>query len=193
MVALPDHSGWTIERYLDFERDQETRHEYIQGQVYAMAGASERHNQIASALNYLLYGQILDRPCQVFQRDMRVQVDEDAFFYPDIVVVCGTAHYANERRDILLNPTVLIEVLSPSAADYDRGRKFKQYGRLPGLKDYLLVSQEQIQVDHCTRQDKDTWILREFSGSEARIALPSVGCILLLSDVYRKVNFDETT
>src|SRR5262245_36520137 len=110
MSAISQSSRWTAQQYLDYERESVARHEFIAGQVYDMAGASERHNQLSSALNYLLYGQLLERPCQVFQSDMRVQADEGAFFYPDIVAVCGQAQYLDDSRDTLLNPTVVVEV-----------------------------------------------------------------------------------
>lgn len=190
MVALPNYNNWTIEQYLDFELEQETRHEFIDGQIYAMAGATERHNQIASAINYALYGQTLDRDCSVFQSNMRVQVDKDASFYPDIVVVCGEAQYVNEKRIILLNPTLIIEVLSLSTEDYDRGRKFNQYRRFPSLKEYLLVSQEKMQIDHYSRQDENAWLLQGFSAPESKLELSSISCTLLMSDIYRKVNFE---
>jgi Uma2 family endonuclease len=190
MTAPPDNNNWTIEQYLDFEDEQETRHEFIQGQVYAMAGATERHNQIASAIHYALYGQMLDRDCQVFQSDMRVQVEADVSFYPDIVAICGEARYAEEKRIILLNPTLVIEVLSPSTEDYDRGRKFNYYRRFPSLKEYLLVSQEKMQIDHYIRQDENAWLLQGFSMPERKLELSSIGCILLIHETYRKVNFE---
>lgn len=192
MVALPQENDWTIEQYLAFEQEQDERHEFIMGQVYAMAGASERHNQIASSLHYLLYGQLLERQCQVFQSDMRVQVLDSASFYPDIVAICGEAHYSNDRRDTLLNPTVIIEVLSPSTEAHDRGSKFKQYRRLASLKEYALVSQHQIQIDHYTRQNDDTWVLTDFSDASDSLELDSINCLLLLSDIYRKVNFGQS-
>lgn len=191
MVALPDYNNWTLEQYLAFELEQDTRHEFIEGQVYVMAGATERHNQIASAIHYALYGQLLERDCSVFQTDMRVQVAEDASFYPDIVAFCGQAQYADEKRMILLNPTLIIEVLSPSTEDYDRGRKFKQYRHLDSLKEYVLVSQDKMQVDHYVRQDEDTWLLQGFSAPDSKIVLSSIGCSLLMSDIYRKVDFDS--
>ncbi len=191
MAALPDYQDWTTAQYLEYERKAESRHEFIAGQVYAMAGASERHNQLASALNYALYGQLLERPCQVFQSDMRVRAAENAFFYPDLVVVCGEAHYVDEKRDTLLNPTVIIEILSPSTEDYDRGRKFMHYRGIASLQDYVLVSQTQMQVEHYTRQADDSWLLRDFNQPTDSLELPSIGSSARLSEVYRRVTFDE--
>ncbi len=191
MSVPPQQRDWTVREYLEFEREADTRHEFIGGQVYAMAGASERHNQIASALNYLLYGQLLERPCQVFQSDMRVQANETTFFYPDITVVCGEALYCDESRDTLRNPTVVFEILSPSTEDYDRGRKFKYYREIASLQDYLLAAQNQKQIEHYARQDADSWLLTVFSQLDSVLSLPSIGCTLSLSDIYRKVTFED--
>ncbi|MCB9454079.1 MAG: Uma2 family endonuclease [Anaerolineaceae bacterium] len=190
-MALPQPQQWTVQEYLDHERADEARHELVAGQIYAMAGASERHNQIAAALHYLLYGQFLERPCQVFQSDMRVAAAENAFFYPDLVVVCGEARYMDAKRDTLLNPAVIIEILSPSTEDFDRGRKFKLYRGIPGLSDYLLVSQKQVLIEHYSRQPGNSWILHDFSQPTDQIALPSIDCTLLLSAVYQRVNFHD--
>src|SRR5262245_35340594 len=174
MSALTQPSQWTAQQYLDYERGSDSRHEFVGGQVYDMAGASERHLQLCSALNFLLYGQMLERPCQVFQSDMRVQADDSSYFYPDIVAICDQAQYLDGSRDTLLNPTVVIEVLSPSTEDFDRGRKFKQYRGIASLQDYILVSQNQIQVEHFTRQESDTWILRDLTHPEDKLNLPSI-------------------
>lgn len=190
MSALPRYTS--AQAYLDDERSATTRHEFIDGQVYAMAGASERHNQLASALHYTLYGQLVAGDCQVFQSDMRVQASESAYFYPDLVVVCGPAQYADARRDTLLNPAVIIEVLSPSTEDFDRGRKFWHYRALPSLSDYLLVAQTRLQVEHYTRQSTDIWMLQDFTQPQDRVVLASVGCTLALEALYRRVNFEDS-
>ncbi|MBZ0275529.1 MAG: Uma2 family endonuclease [Anaerolineae bacterium] len=190
-MALPQSQQWTVAEYLEYERTSGSRHEFIGGQVVAMAGASERHNQITSALHFLLYGQTESRPCQVFQSDMRVAAVESAYFYPDLVVVCGDAQYADSSRDTLLNPVVIIEVLSPSTEDFDRGRKFRMYRGIPTLSDYLLVSQKRILVEHFTRQTGDTWILRDFVRPTDQIALPAIGCTLSIEAIYRRVNFED--
>ncbi|MDX1995323.1 MAG: Uma2 family endonuclease [bacterium] len=191
MAALPG-LRWTAAEYLAFEREAEIRHEFIDGLVYAMAGAPERHNQLTSALNFLLYGQLLERDCQVFLSDMRVRIDEKVFFYPDVVVVCGEARYTDSRRDMLLNPTAVFEVLSPSTQDFDRGTKFSFYRAIPTLRDYVLVSQKQIQVEHYTRQSDNRWVLRDLTQPDDQITLPSIGCMLALNDVYRRVRFEES-
>jgi len=191
MSALPHHSNWTVQEYLNYERTAADRHEFVDGQIYAMAGAPERHHQIVSAVHYTLYGQVLERPCQVFQSDMRVQVAENVYFYPDVVVVCGDALYTDATRDTLLNPTAVVEVLSPSTEDYDRGSKFMHYRALSSLQAYVLVSQKNMHVERYLRQNADQWILTDFTQPDSTIDLPAIGCTLLLRDVYRKVNFDD--
>ncbi|HEX2906167.1 MAG TPA: Uma2 family endonuclease [Phototrophicaceae bacterium] len=191
MSALPQPENWTVEAYFAAEAESEIRHEFIDGQVYAMAGASERHNQIASAFHYRLYGHLLERPCQVFQSDMRVQVRHNVFFYPDLVVVCGTALYREGSRNTLLNPGVIIEILSASTEDYDRGRKFKYYRELSDLHDYLLVAQNQCQVEHYTRQTAESWLLTVLSQPEDTIRLPSLDFSLPMGDIYQKVTFED--
>lgn len=190
MSALPDARTWTAQQHLDYEREADTRHEFIDGQVYAMAGASERHNQIAAALSYTLYGQLLERPRQVFQSDMRVQA-ENAFFYPDLVVVCGEAQYLDDSRDTLFNPSVIIEMLSLSTEDYDRGRKFMHYRGIASLQDYVLVAQQRAQVEHYARQPGDSWLLTDYKQLEDVLELPAIGCRLSLSEIYRKVRFED--
>lgn len=197
-MALPHPKKWTAEEYLEFERDSQERHELldgylISGDIYAMAGTSKKHNQIGSAVGYLLYGQFLDRPCDVFQSDMRVQVSERTYFYPDVVVVCGAAQFKDKKEDTLLNPTVIFEVLSLSTKDFDRGEKFQQYRTLPSLRDYVLISQTKMLVEHYSRQEDKSWVLRDFSAPEDVLVLASIDCTLRLQDIYCKVVFEESS
>jgi Uma2 family endonuclease len=189
MTALPDYSATTIDDYLQAERAATKRHEYFNGEICALAGASERHNLIASAVQYTLYGGTIERNCRVFQSDMRVQAADTSVFYPDVVVVCGEAHYRDDRRDTLLNPTLIVEVLSPSTEDIDRGRKFAAYRQIPSLQDYLLIAQNTPRIEHYCRTD-DRWMLKDITSLSATIDLPAVGCALSLQAVYRQVDFD---
>lgn len=191
MSALPEQRDWTVQAYLEYERDADTRHEFMDGDVYAMAGASENHNYIASAVNFALFGQLLDRPCGISQNDMRVQASASAFFYPDIVVVCDEPLYSDERPATLLNPTVIFEILSPTTEDYDRGRKFTHYQEIASLQDYVLVAQDRMRAEHYTRQAADRWLLTVYSQKDDRLVLPSIGCTLTVSDLYRKVNLGD--
>ena len=193
MSALPNPTTWTVEQYLKFERQSETRHEFYGGVLEAMAGATERHNQIASALNYTLFGQVIDRPCEVFQADMRVRATETAYFYPDLVVVCGEATYETDHRDTLVNPDVIIEVLSPSTEDFDRGRKFAAYRAIDTLRDYILVAQETMHIEHYTLRPGEGWLLREYDHPDDQIHLPAIDCTVKVRDAYRKVRFEQGT
>lgn len=190
MVALPQSENWTLAEYLAFEADNDVRHEFIDGQVYMMAGASENHNELAVAIVFLLYDEFVDRPCRVFQSDMKVQVAEDAIFYPDVVVAYEDLDYATDTRNILLNPQVIFEILSPSTEDYDRERKFKRYQNILSLKDYVLVSQTQVQIDHYHRQDETTWLLKSYTKRNDSLQRTPINVTMPLELIYRKVNFD---
>ena len=187
MSALPN-IAWTAERYLAYERASEERHEYLNGQVYAFAGASANHNLITANTLSSLHTQLRQRPCTVYPSDMRLKVSGTGLYtYPDISVVCGTPQFEDDQRDTLLNPTLLVEVLSPSTESYDRGRKFQHYRTLESLQEYLLIAQDSSRIEHYTRQPNGQWLLADFSQPEASLELTSIGCALLLADVYEKV------
>ncbi|MEZ4670685.1 MAG: Uma2 family endonuclease [Anaerolineae bacterium] len=193
-MALPK-PRWTEVEYLAFERSSEERHEFIDGEVVAMSGASERHNRIVMNTSNSLYNQIGDRPCSVYATDMRVQVRVGArrqYTYPDVVVVCGAVELAGDDfQDTLLNPTVIIEVLSPSTEAYDRGKKFTRYQTLESLQEYILIAQDSIQIDRYLRQPDKQWLLLSTQSGEGEIELPSIGCTVRAPEVYRNVKFDE--
>lgn len=190
MVAVLTHQDLTPEEYLEFERQSDEKHEYIGGQLYQMAGASKRHVQLTSRLTTLLSIQIGNRPCDVLASDMRVQV-RNAYFYPDVTVACEDGHYIGEREDTLLNPSVVIEVLSPSTQDYDRGSKWQEYRQITNLQDYLLVSQDKMQIEHYNRTSETSWNFQEYTNDEDVIVLESVGCELKLGDIYRMIVFPK--
>jgi Uma2 family endonuclease len=188
MVAI-QKQRWTRESYLAFDRASDEKHEFIDGNVCAMTGASENHNLINVNITIALGIQFRGRPCKLYANDMRVRLPSRNYVYPDIAVVCGEAQLEDEHLDTLLNPTVIIEVLSPSTESYDRGKKFEHYRALESLQEYLLVSQEQAHIERYIRQE-DGWLLTEAKGMEASIELSSIGCALTLADVYDKVTFD---
>jgi Uma2 family endonuclease len=185
----------TAEEYLRLERQAETRSEYWDGQIYAMAGASEVHNLIVTNLVMILGSQVKGRPCKVYPNDMRVKVKGTGLYtYPDVIVVCGRAQFEDRRRDTLLNPTAILEVLSPSTEGYDRGTKFEHYRALDSLSDYLLVAQESPTVEHFERQSGDRWLLSTYKGPNAVAQIASAGCSLPLADIFDKVEWpDEET
>jgi Uma2 family endonuclease len=189
--ALPQPKPYlTPEEYLALERQAEIKSEYWQGEVYALAGASRRHNLVAANLTAALNLQLKNRPCEAYVSDMRVKVARaDHYSYPDVTVVCGQAEFEDRSEDTLLNPTVLIEVLSPSTEAYDRGAKFEFYRTLESLTDYLLISQSKPIIEHFARQPDERWLLSTYKGLEAVAAIPSIGCELRLADVYDKVTW----
>ncbi|MBL8152648.1 MAG: Uma2 family endonuclease [Anaerolineae bacterium] len=182
----------TQDEYLAFERGSDSRHEYFNGETYAMSGASGRHNMIVASLIGLLYAQLRQRPCRIFPSDMRVKTPAPLLYtYPDITVTCGEPpRYEDVSIDTLLNPSLIVEVLSPSTEHYDRGMKFECYRSIPSLREYLLVAQDRIHVEHYLRQNTQ-WVLTDPGGPDSELALPSIECSLLLSDIYEQVSFDN--
>lgn len=182
---------YTPEEYLALERKAEYKSEYFAGEIFAMSGASERHNLIAGNVFAALHAQFRNRPCRVYASDMRVKVNLTGLYtYPDVVALCGEPRFDDEQRDTLLNPTVVIEVLSPSTEAYDRGDKFEHYRKLASLTEYVLISQEKIHVEHYIRQPDNQWLLSEASSPQDTIGLPSIDCTLVLAEVYDKIDFD---
>jgi len=190
MAALAKLYYFTPEQYLDRERAAEYKSEYLDGQIYAMAGATRRHNLIGMNLALSLGTQLRNRPCEAYSGDMRVQADQSRqYFYPDVVVVCGEPEFRDGREDTLLNPTVIVEVLSRSTEAFDRGEKFSRCRQMGSLVEYLLVSQDERRIEQFTRQDDGTWRLTE-TRETGTAALESIGCTLSLEDVYNKVTLE---
>lgn len=177
------------EEYLEAERAADFKSEYVSGQVWAMSGASRQHNIIATNLIVALGTAARGTPCQVFGSDMRVFVPDNlTYAYPDVSIVCGPQEYTDAAVDTLLNPTVLIEILSPSTAHYDRTVKFIKYRCLPSLREFLLVHQDAPRVERFERFDA-IWVSGECGGMEAVLALGSVGITVLLAGIYEGVVF----
>jgi Uma2 family endonuclease len=178
----------TPEEYLAIERRSEFKSEYFAGHVFALAGASKRHNLIVANLIRALGNQLLDRPCNVYPSDMRVKVRKTgAYMYPDVVVACGDEQFEDDQNDTLLNPVVIIEVLSESTEAYDRGRKFEQYQYIESLAEYLLIAQDSYRIEQYVRQDDGTWRYSEFHSLDDVVQLSAIGCNLDLKDMYAKV------
>jgi Uma2 family endonuclease len=182
---------YTPEEYLGMERAASFRSEYLRGYIYTMAGTSIAHNTIVANFVRLLGNMFVGRPCRVFSSDMRVQVEAGSFYtYPDVVAVCGEPVLTDAKMDTLTNPTVLVEVLSPSTEAYDRGKKFEYYRKLQSLREYVLVAQNRPFVEHYVRRD-NKWELSDLSSLNGTLQLESIGCELALSDVYDKVEFSQ--
>ena len=185
MSSLPSYN-LSPEEYLTIERQAEYKSEYVDGVIYALAG-SKRHNLIAGNIITELNIQLRKTPCEVFPSDMKVRVpDSRKFFYPDVSVVCAESRFADDERDVLLNPILIVEILSESTAAFDRGKKFQSYQQIESLQEYLLVSQDEQVVEHFLRQEKDHWLYTKSSGLEEVIELPNVECQLALRDIYAK-------
>ncbi len=192
----------TAEDYLNSERTAAERHEYWDGEIYAMAGETFEHGTISVNLVGELRQHLKGKPCWTFTKDMKVRSGSDIdlhkwlkgfFSYPDVFVACGELQTHDKYRDIILNPTVIIEVLSEATEAFDRGEKFRRYREnLPTLMDYILVSQTEMLVDCYQRGENGKWILSSFSGPDASWHLESIGCSLKLSEIYDRVVFSSS-
>ncbi|MDQ6665415.1 MAG: Uma2 family endonuclease [Acidobacteriota bacterium] len=180
----------TPEQYLEAERCAEFKHEYYQGQIFAMSGGTHPHGIIICNFAGEMRQALKKRPCLVSTTDVRVRVSETGLYaYPDILAVCGDPAYADDRQDTVLNPTVIVEVLSKSTEAHDRGFKFAQYWKLDSLKAYILVSQDEARVEVFERRSKEQWILREYAGLDAACRIENLDCKIQLSEIYDKVAF----
>ncbi|MGZ8376663.1 MAG: Uma2 family endonuclease [Gemmatirosa sp.] len=181
----------TPEEYLERERAAETRSEYYRGRVYAMTGASRQHGRIVYNLAGILSRQLSRSACDVYLSEMRVKVRRNGLYtYPDVVALCGEPTFEDAQLDTLVNPTLIVEVLSPSTTAYDRGEKFALYRELETLRDYVLVAQDQPRVERFQREG-DRWALTEAVGLDASMAVPSVGATLPLRDLYARVEWPD--
>jgi Uma2 family endonuclease len=190
-MSAPVRHAVTPEQYLAAERQATERHEYVNGSVFAMVGASRAHNLITANLIRELTTQLRGRPCETYGSDMRVKVVRTGLYtYPDVVVVCGEPEFEDGQLDTLLNPTLLVEVLSPSTERYDRGDKFAHYRQLPSLAEYVLVAQHRPALERFVRQGR-AWLLDAVAGLDATATLEAVGCTLPLRAVYERVTFTD--
>lgn len=191
MASLPQPAPrpLTPEEYLARERASEFRSEYVAGEIFAMSGATRAHNTISLNVAAELRAQLRGRPCEVYIADMRVKVSaRGAYRYPDVVALCGPPRFDDATHDTLLNPSLIVEVLSESTERVDRGEKFSEYRRLDSLREYLLISQHHRLVERYERQG-DVWVLADFTEPEQRVELTSIGCTLTLGDIYERVEF----
>ena len=160
--SIAIHSGFSPEAYLAWEREQELKHEHLDGEVYAMSGGSRKHSLLASNTLTTLSLALRSQACQVLTSDMRIKVEATGLYsYPDVSVVCGQARFEDERENSLLNPVVLVEILSDSTEAWDRGRKFEHCRTIPSLMHYLLVSQHAVLMELFTRRSGGSWLLHE--------------------------------
>ena len=182
----------TPERYLEIDRAAEFRSEYLNGEMFAMSGASYSHVSICASLIMLLKQQLRGSACHVLPIDMRLlcRAPDRVFTYPDVAVACRPLRWLDDRQDTLTDATVIVEVLSPSTKNYDRGEKFRYYRSLPSFAEYLLIEQDAIRVEHHVRQLDGSWLFRETTTPGARVELAAIGCHLDLGAVYEDIEFE---
>lgn len=190
MSALPQRRKISISDYLVMERVSPVKHEYFNGEISQMAGASEEHAIISANITISIGSQLKDRPCKTYTSDMRVHIPATGLFtYPDVTVTCEKSVMLDDSYlDTLLNPTLIVEVLSPSTEAFDKGDKFDHYRSIESFREYVLVWQDKRRVSRYTKSDKNSWILTDFIGDEALIELSSIGCALSMADIYSKID-----
>ncbi|GAA4201015.1 Uma2 family endonuclease [Pedobacter jeongneungensis] len=181
---------YTVEEYLAMEKESTEKHEYFQGEIFAMSGATFNHNLIFSNVFGLLFSKLKGSTCIPFGSDMRMNIPENTLFtYPDISVYCNEIKHLSEDEDTILQPTVIIEILSPSTKNYDRGKKFKLYKDIPSLKEYIMIDSESVSVEAYYVNDEKNWLLTEYKEISDTLTLVSMGFNIALSDIYKYVNF----
>ena len=178
----------TPEQYLAADREAEFNSEYFDGQMYPMSAVSLRHSRLVSRIDVGLHQALSERRCSAYIAP-RVRATRSSYMYPDIAVVCGQPLVADDQNDILLNPTVIVEVLSPSTEGHDRGLKFHRYGRIESLKEYVLVSQDMPRVEVFRRRDEGDWLFSEYFGLNAVCRLESLGCAIPLAGIFDGIEF----
>ncbi len=195
---------YTVGDYLKMERAADERHEFIDGEIFQMAGESDKHGDVSVNLIGELRSQLKGKDCRVRAKDAKIksggfaqkvgQSTKGMFSYPDLVVICGEVQYHDKHRDIILNPKVIIEVLSDSTEIFDRSKKFTRYQMFnPSLTDYVLVSQDNPQVEHFIRQDDNSWKIFYYIGLDKVFTIDSIECELKLSEIYDRITFSEET
>lgn len=180
---------YTAEEYLALERASDHKSELVNGRIYAMSGASVRHTRIVRNLVIGIGGRVSGGPCEVFSNDLRVKVSQTGMYtYPDVVALCDTPRLEDAHLDTLLNPAVIIEVLSASTEAYDRGEKFAHYRRIETLREYMLIAQDQVRVERYIRDGED-WRLTEISDPAGVLPIEALGCEIPLAEIYGRVEF----
>jgi Uma2 family endonuclease len=184
---------YTPAEYLELEEKANYKSEYFEGEIFAMSGGSTNHNRIAVSICTLLDVAFEGKPCEVFSSDVRLLVQANGLYtYPDVMVVCGSVDYAEDRNDTITNPIVIFEVLSKSTRDYDRGKKFERYRELASLQDYLLIDQARVYIEHYHKVENGRWVLTLFNNPDTLLTLSSIGVNLAVSRIYHKVVWPPT-
>ena len=175
----------TEQEYLQFEKESQQKHEFFRGEIFAMAGAGNNHNEIFSNLFIELGIQLKGKPCKPYGSDLRIHIPQNTLYtYPDISIICKELSASNDETDSTIEPTVLIEILSPSTSNYDRGAKFKLYRDIPTLKEYILIDSESISIESFRVNKTNHWELEEYKTREHTLAIPTLAINLTLSQIY---------
>lgn len=186
--ALPAMQYISIEEYLAMEETAAEKHEYYGGEVSAMAGASTNHNRIVRNVLTSLDNFLRGKDCEVFPSDLKVHIEKNSLFsYPDISVVCGELETRNNRNDVIINPVVIMEVLSKKTVNYDRGEKFKLYRDIPSLQEYILISSAEYLIENFTKQSEPSWTFTEGKGLDNALQVQKIGFSVDAKEIYRDV------
>lgn len=182
---------YTDEEYLAFERESEEKHELINGEIVAMAGASRRHNLISTNTTIALGVQLRGKNCEIYASDMRVRMRKGRYSYPDVVVVCGEPQFADEEFDVLLNPTLIVEVLSKSTRFRDKTEKLETFQKMDSIRECLLIEQDTRHIEHYIKQTPKQWLLKIYEDLSETIVLESVEREISLADIYAQIKFNK--
>ncbi len=188
----PKYNYVSPEEYLLKERVSETKHDYYKGEIFAMSGASLEHNVIVKNINTHILPFLKGKPCDMFGSDLRIHIPENTLYtYPDFSIICGKPEKADSDIDSILNPSAIIEVLSKTTEDYDRGGKFHLYRSIKTLKEYILIDSLHICAEVYTRQNVNSWVLKEFTNLTDSFTITTIAFRLLLNDIYENVYFED--
>ncbi|MEZ5538180.1 MAG: Uma2 family endonuclease [Thiolinea sp.] len=189
MQVLKSHV--TREEYLEIDAASDLKHEFYQGEIFAMSGGTFNHSAISTNVTTALQNLLNNSSCRPMNSDMRVSTPSGLDTYPDVSVFCGEPELTDKQRT-LLNPIILIEVLSPTTKNYDRGDKFLHYRSIPELRDYLLIDSESVHIEHFQRRDENEWLFHEYRDADAQIYIKSIDRMLVLAEVYAQVSFENS-
>ena len=184
---------YSDEEYLAFEREAEDKHEFIDGEIVAMAGASREHNLIGTNTTIILGVQLRGKGCEIYANDMRVRMKKGRYGYPDIVVVCEKPNFADDEFDVLLNPLIVVEVLSKTTRFRDKTEKLKTYQKMESIRGILLIEQTEPRIEHYIKQTPNQWLLRIYEYLGETIVLESLGCELPVAEIYAQIEFETNT
>ncbi len=188
---INEKQHYTISEYLEIVDSTDSKLAYSNGKITAMAGGTVNHSKLCNNMGALLFNALYDKDCSAYNSDLKVWLPaNNSFAFPDVSVVCDPIEYYENRRDIITNPSLIVEVLSPSTANYDRMNKFSAYRALPSFKEYIIIYTTEIKVEGYFRKEKDLWLIQTALSEEATLTLHSIGTTVSLRDIYRKVAFE---